>query len=184
MMKIKAQSTFEFSALQVGILVIMILAVGFIYYYYSTVSKSISSTNLYSISSIYFYSSPGQSGQEPTIYGTLQLSVFSPRIPDFSSSQSYLIQKMNGAFKSNCNIPGISAFATNGYYCMQLPPESSQLPEGNDKYLIDFNGVTYNTTAYDIMNTTEPASILYFVVDLNGQYAVQKINPPVSVQIN
>ena len=183
-MKTKMQSTFEFTALQAGLLILTIMIIGFLYYYYSTISNSISSTNLYSISSIYFYGNPGQGSQSPYIYGTLQLSIFSPRTPDFSSSQSYLIQSMNSSFSSNCNISGISAFTTNGYYCLSLSNPSSILPEGNNKYLIEFTGVTYNTTAYNIMNTTEPSTISYFVVNLNGKYAVQKISPPDSIQIS
>lgn len=184
MKNLKAQSTFEFTSLQVGLLIITVLVLAFFYYYFSVIGNSITSTNLYSISSIYFYPSPGQSSQVANIYGTLQISVFSPKVPGFSSSESYLIQKTNSSFASNCNIPGISAFSSNGYYCVNLPPESSELPEGNDKYLLEFTGIIYNTTAYTIMNSTEPTSIIYYIINLNGKYAVQKINPPVSIQIN
>lgn len=179
----KGQSTFEFSALQVALLVIVVLIIAFLYYYYSTIANSIQSSNLYSFSSIYFYPAPGQANPS-NIIGEMQISIFSPRVPDFSKINSYLIQITNSSFPSNCGETGLSAFNSSGYYCITLPPESSQLPEGNDKYLVDFSNVGYNYSAYSTMNTTEPSSIKYFVTIINGKPVVQKLSPELSIQIN
>ncbi|MEM4115750.1 MAG: hypothetical protein QXP59_07080 [Saccharolobus sp.] len=184
MKTLKLQTTFEFSNLQIMLIIITIIAVGFFMYYYSAISNSIQNENIYTLTNIYFYPAPGQSSNIPNTYGNFQISLFASKITDLSNS--YLIQAMPNipGFKTNCNIPGVSAFNSNSFYCIALGPQTSELPEGNGQYLLSFDNAYYNTTAYNIMNQTENLSIKYFVVYQNGRYAVDKLEQPLAIQIS
>jgi hypothetical protein len=179
----KAQTTIEYTGLLVLSLALAALAIGFFISYFSQTTTQVSQTTLIGIQQINFYPFTGQAPNATNYLGDAELTIYSTN--PVSINSMYLVQTMNSSTASNCpSVVKFTNFPTNGLTCISLGMPVKTFPEGNNNYLLYFNSVLYNGTAFSEMNNTNGAFIKYAILSINGKYEYTKLNPQLPIIIS
>ena len=151
---------------------------------FSGAQNSVSSTNVYAITSISFIPNTPIHPFGSNYIGTFTINIYSSTIPSFS--QLFLVENVNSSISSSLTCPSyiqFKGFPSNGLICVNLMSHETILPEGNNQYILSYTNALYNITAYNEANTSQ-AYIQYIIFNQNGKYSYEKLTPeiPVSIQ--
>ena len=173
------------------IIVLTVLVIGamifaaFAFGLFSSSQNSIQNTNIYSITSIAFLPKTPIAPIGTSYSGSFTINVYSSSVPSFSDIA--LIQNVdNSSISSSSTCPSydmFKGFPTNSMVCTILSTGETILPEGDNQYILTYDGALYNEMAYNQSNSSQ-GYVEYVVFNQNGKVSYEKLTPSVPVLIS